>query len=533
MKKSTLLFCFAFVFGGVLFAQQAVATLDIGNFEAPIRADGQLFQDQTYQLGGLEWPKTAVAVDKRYISYTGQIWMAGHDQQGTLRVAANEYGQGGEGYFPGRAGFANASWNNVWKISKAEIDQFRADFANGTVNFTNYPVIQSWPAFGTTTLGVVKAYAPYVNVDNNPADYNPSAGDYPDVPGDQAIFFGFTDNPASQAPRFANNLGFDVLAMAYSYTCSDLEDVLFLRYDIINGTTNSYTDFTVGMWQDNDIGNPNDDYMGSDTTSLRSMIYTYNSDANDETALGYGLNPPAVGTMLISEPSYSGIYYKNDFSVTGNPTVDSTYYHYLNASWKDGTHLNYGGDGHALGAASCNFAFTGDAGFCVGVQSGWYGLTGGGQPLDSRILLSTQPQSLAAGETKQFTYAILMARDFVNDNLGSVCKLKTLQDSLTAWEASGYRNCPSVVTSTTAPAAALDAELFPNPTQATSTLRFENTGGHTAMLELIDVQGRRVAAPQHTSGHQFELDLTGLAQGLYLAKLSVGNSQTVMRLQKQ
>ena len=214
MKKSILHLLIAFVFGSTVYAQQATETLDIGNFAAPIRSDGQLFQNSTYSLGGLEWPKTAVPADKRYTTYSGQIWMAGHDQQGTLRVAANEYGQTGECYFPGRSGFSSPSWNNLWKISKSEIDQFRADFANGTVNFTNYPIIQSWPAYGTTTLGVVKPYAPYVNVDNNPADYNPSAGDYPDVPGDQAIFFGFTDAPTGQAPRFVNNLGVDVLGMA-------------------------------------------------------------------------------------------------------------------------------------------------------------------------------------------------------------------------------------------------------------------------------------------------------------------------------
>ena len=159
MKKSILLLFIAFVFGSTVYAQQVTATLDIGNFAAPIRSDGQLFQNSNFTLGGLEWPKTAVPGDKRYISYTGQIWMSGHDQQGTLRVAANEYGQTGECYFPGRAGFPNASWNNVWKISRAEIDQFRADFASGNVNFANYPVIQSWPAYGTTTLGAVKPCA--------------------------------------------------------------------------------------------------------------------------------------------------------------------------------------------------------------------------------------------------------------------------------------------------------------------------------------------------------------------------------------
>ena len=301
----------------------------------------------------------------------------------------------------------------------------------------------------------------------------------------------------------------------------------------MNGTTNAYTDFTVGLWQDNDIGNPFDDYIGTDTTGTHPMVYSYNGDANDETPQGYGLQPPAVGTMLISEPTYAGTYYKNDFTVTGNPESDTTFYNYLNARWIDGTHMSYGGDGYNTSAAPTNFAFTGNAGFCGGPPSGWYGLSAGGQPFDARLIISAQPQALAAGETMQVTYAIMMARGYYNDNLGSVCELQKLQDSLTTWQAEGYRNCPSVVTWTTTATNVLGVELFPNPTQVTSTLRFDNPSGLPAQVQLIDMQGRAVAAPQHTTGQQLELDMAGMAQGIYIVKLSVGDRQTVVRLQKQ
>jgi Secretion system C-terminal sorting domain len=512
-------------------AQNATAILNIGNFSAPIRSDGQLFQDGSYILPGLEWPKTSVVADKRYISYTGQLWMAATDPNGTLRVAANTYGQTGRGYFPGRSGFDPVAYDQAWKITKAEITQFQTDFANGTVNFANYPVIQTWPAFGTDLQGNVKPYAPFVDVDGNPATYNPAAGDYPDVPGDEAVFFGFTDDPGTLVSEFPNNLSFDVLGFAYAYSCPQLEDVLFLQYDVINATARGYTDLKIGLWQDNDLGNYADDYVGSDTTSDRPMIYTFNGDANDETAQGYGLTPPAIGTTLLSEPASNGMYYENNFTIVGNPNTPAYFAGYLASTWGDGSHLTHGGSGYATSGVNANFPFTGDPGFCSATQSGWHAAGAGMTPQDARTILATAPSTLLAGETKRLTFAMLMARDYTNQNLSSVCKLMTMQDSLSSWMNSAQMPCAGVATGVKAPRD-IAATLAPNPTHATSMIRFENAGNEIASAQVIDLQGRQVAATVSGTGTQLLLQTEGLAQGLYLVKLHCGDKQTVLRLQK-
>ena len=57
MKK--LFLCSLFGLGALAHAQTPVLDqLDLGNFIAPIRADGQLFQNHNLNLLGLEWPKT-------------------------------------------------------------------------------------------------------------------------------------------------------------------------------------------------------------------------------------------------------------------------------------------------------------------------------------------------------------------------------------------------------------------------------------------------------------------------------------------
>ena len=533
MKKYQLLLIAAqLLFVGAT-AQNATAVLDIANFRAPIRSDGQLFQNGAYNLPGLEWPKTNVPADKRYLGYTGQIWMAGHDQQGILRVAANEYGQVARGYFPGRAGFDHQLYDQVWKITKAEIDLFRADFASGIpLNFSNYPAVQTWPAFGTNVNGQMKPYAPFVDVNGNPNDYDPTAGDYPDVPGDQAIFFGFTDDPDSLTPQFPDFLGLDVIGFANAFDCPQLQDVMFLQYDLFNPLTTNYADFNIGLWMDSDIGDYSDDYFASDTTGIYPMTFTYNGDADDQGTNGYGLNPPACGLSLLTETAGYGMTYNNDMSAMGNPSMAANYAGYLRSVWNDSTPLSYGGTGHLSGGVATNFAFTGDDGYCGGAGTGWTGISAGYMPFDSRMILAS-PLGVLNASPKRFTFAIMMARGLYNDNKGSVCELKALRDSVATWSMSGQMSCANFATGNVAPSPSLHALLTPNPATTASVLRFNNPTMKLASVQLLDLQGRQIAAIQTGFESEFSLPTDHLAAGLYLVQLRCGNDQTSLRLLKE
>src|SRR5690606_22866099 len=110
------------------------------------------------------------------------------------------------------------------------------------------------------------------------------------------------------------------------------------------------------QWVDADLGNPFDDFVGCDVP--RNLGYCYNGDDFDEGILGYGLNPPSVGTTFFEGPRdsagnelglYAFVYYNNDFNpVNGNPgpgAVPIHYYNYLQALWKNGQTMTYGGNG--------------------------------------------------------------------------------------------------------------------------------------------------------------------------------------------
>ncbi len=171
--KKFILFCLLGLALQMQGQNAAYDLLDLGNFIAPIRSDGQLFQNTPLSLKGLEWPKTTVVNDKRTMSFAAHLWYGGLWPNGNVVVAAETYGQNGQTFHPGLYNFDGSLWDKVWKINRSEVDLFRSDFANGTLNFANYQVIQDWPAFGTDLNGNTRACAPFVDMDNDPQHYTP------------------------------------------------------------------------------------------------------------------------------------------------------------------------------------------------------------------------------------------------------------------------------------------------------------------------------------------------------------------------
>jgi hypothetical protein len=527
MKK----FIFLLLLGISICAQAqnaAYEVLDLGNFIAPIRSDGQLFQNTPLNLRGLEWPKTTIVNDKRTMSFAAHLWYGGINPSGNVVVAAETYGQSGQTFHPGLYNFDGTLWNRVWKISRSELDQFRADFTNGTVNFSNYQVIQDWPAFGTDLQGNVRACAPFVDMDNDPLHYTPTAGDYPEFPGDQAIYFQFADFPATPT-AYLEQTGIEVRAFAYVYDCQELQDVLFLQYDLTNQSAFAYTDFQIGLWNDFDIGNYADDYLATDPS--RDLFIGYNGDAFDETSFGYGLNPPALGWTCLTGDASGGMYYNNDFTIKGNPETANHYYGYLSNLWKDGSGLvDNGLDGWQTTSpgAATQFPYPGNAGWCGGLSSGWTEMGAGNSPFDRRSLLSVSENTFAPGETKSVSFAMLMARGNYNDNLGSVCELIEMTDSLRLWWETDRLPCTSGLTAVASPVdASSGVTIFPNPAHDRLTVSFENPRQLTAKMHVIDITGREMMAPQTATENQFRLDVSEFSAGVYFIQLECGEQSFV------
>lgn len=434
--------------------------LDVNNIRALIHNGGDMWWDLTNNPR-YEVPKLPVsqAASAKHSSFAGSLWIGGVDESGQLRVAAQTYRQSGNDFWPGPLTDGGAtvddvtceSWDKHFEIEKAEIDAFRAAYSafidGGTaVNMDNFPAVKAWPAFGEDADGNRLALAPFVDVDGDPFNYTPEAGDYPDIapcPGggtpDKAIWWVINDKGDVHTETGGEAIGLEIQMLAFGFsTANAINDMTFYKYKVINKAAISLNDTYMGQWVDADIGNFSDDYVGCDVD--RGLGFAYNGAAVDGTAAGYGANPPAfgvdffqgpIGDQGLRLPMQKFVYYENDFSLRGNPEVATHYYGYLRGFWKDGSRMVDNGTNGYPGSGpgpETDFMYPGDPGWCGGVSTGWSEVSAGNQPFDRRFLQSAGPFTLQPGAVNDIVVGAVWARGFTNQNLGSVCELLTADD---------------------------------------------------------------------------------------------------------
>ena len=205
--------------------------------------------------------------------------------------------------------------------------------------------------------------------------------------------------------------------------------LVFKKYKIINKSENTIEEMYFSYFTDDDMGFAGDDFVGCDTNL--SLGYTYNGDNDDED--GYGINPPAVGHMLleISNSGHLNITSKNLSSFLDTdkhfrtPTV-------ANLGTYEGGTLEY----YNLMQGLDNFGEpiidpnTGDTTkFMVAgdplEKNGWYagdGWPDGPSAKDKMYTMTAGPFNMDPGDTIEVVYAIFMARG--SSNIQSVAELK-------------------------------------------------------------------------------------------------------------
>jgi hypothetical protein len=484
MKTLLSLACIALLSGSVVFAKEnlgqktakgrglrttancapasSTAELDVNNIRCLLQNGGDFWWDLVanprYEVPKLPKDQAASA---RYSSFAGSLWIGGVDESGQLRVAAMTYRQSGNDFWPGplTAGGATVDaatcldWNKHYKITKEEIAAFRGAYLTsitpgGTpLNMALYPAVNSWPAFGTDADGNNIAMAPFVDVDNNPFDYNPEGGDYPDIAPclgggspDQAIWWVVNDKGDVHTETGGEAIGLEIQMLAFAFATTDqVNDMTFYKYKVTNKSTLKINNTFMGQWVDSDLGNAYDDYVGCDTT--RGLGFTYNGLAIDGTSSGYGANPPAFGLDFFQGPYGDDgnrlkmayyVYYSNDFTLKGNPEVATHYYGYLRGYWKDGSQMvDNGQDGYPGTAAGpvVNYLYAGDPGWCGGSgNGGWSEISAQRPAYDRRFLQSAGPFTLQPGAVNDIVVGAVWARGYYNDQLGSVCELLTADD---------------------------------------------------------------------------------------------------------
>jgi len=142
---------------------------------------------------------------------------------------------------------------------------------------------------------------------NGNGEWDPDE-DMPDLLGDETVWTVYNDALDASLRRYSDQdpVGVEVRQTVWGFAQSgDLGNIIFIRYSINNaGTVADVLDSVYfGVWADPDLGDFNDDLVGSDT--LLNSGYVYN-DAEDN---DYGSDPPC---FLID-------FFQGPWEETGNP----------------------------------------------------------------------------------------------------------------------------------------------------------------------------------------------------------------------
>lgn len=506
-------------------------TLDINNIAATIFSNGTLFntpENYNSVFSSLEGSASLFQVPNQESSksssiFQGSIWLAGKDQSNNLHISAETYSEEKFFFGPIANDYENESYNEryhrVWKIRKSEIQNHINNYYNpGYVIPQN---ILDWPAEGNMTNGESQKIAPYCDVNGN-GIYDPQNGDYPAIRGDEALFFVFNDDRGSDLPNVEDKLKVEVRAMAYSYQDplnESLYNNIFISYEIINKSQNTYTNAYFGNFTDIDLGYGMDDLIGYDTTL--NLIYGYNGKPIDGPSFSaFSGVPPVQGIMLLSHTASKSLFFQDSSDPTiGQPTTPSDYYNYLQGKTKTGNPITYGENGINQSNPATNYMFTGYPETGIG----WNEKTLNNSSGDRKGVISYGSFTLIPNEKICFDIAYPFAKDnSATTPEGSLPLLRQRAESIKTFYDTQNIECGynDVSIKDIISDKNFNISLYPNPNTGTFSLQ-STEFIPKSKIEIYSILGKKLFEKEITTKNQtFNLNLSS---GIYLYTIKTNN----------
>jgi hypothetical protein len=564
--------------------------LDHNNIKARVQASGlQFYQGPIFGSafsddGVFEFPKNS---GKNTI-FNSTLWVGGLDENDTLKLAAELYRHEGMDYWTGPLSThltelsidtnTAVKWQHVWKLTKDEIVYHKLHYWQTDYQLIND--IATWPAHGDKELNQSEFLAPFVDIDGD-STYNPMAGDYPLIRGDQCIYFIINDlRPHTETGGVA--LGLEIHGMAYEFNSDEsiaMNNTVFYSYKIFNKSTITYHDTYIGLFTDFDIGYSDDDYVGCDV--VRGTYYGYNGDSIDGPGVGqegtYGGFSPAQGIVILGGPVMDAngqddpegmcdagingvgfsdgitdnerygmkkfIWFNKNLGVQGDPKTAIDYYNYLKSIWRDRTAMEYGGNGHVSSGAYgpfANFMFPGLSDPCFWGTGGeepfgpvnWTEVSAGNFVGDRRGLSVMGPFTFEAGAMERVDIAYVAA--FPEDNTTAVESLLGYVDEVRFH----YRQNPTYfgyqwlgVDENTPVNDKNKISIYPNPVSNTLTFTYSGQSEY-AVYKLTDIMGTTVMTDQLAGNESHTLDVSSLKPGMYVLTITGTNGMVATKVLK-
>ena len=437
-------------------AAQGDAYMDVNNVRARIFNSGNLFWrggDPTVY----EVPKGGGA----NALFTTGIWLGGY-VGGELRIAAARFGHyqfwAGPLDENGAPPVDCSLYDRLYKVAQTDIQEY---LATGVTT----PDLRDWP----TGLGAPTLAAPGNGVDDDgdgetdePGEQvfvldqplsqrvdrtiDLAGGERLAILGDQSVWWVMNDRGNDHIGVVSNPIGLEIHATAFAFnTLGDIGNTTFYKYDVYYKGNEPFTEVFMGIFSDPDLGNYQDDWVGSDTTL--GMGFVWNSDNEDEGFDGYGTPPPAAGYDFLQGPIVPGLPtdtarvsgqklpdHKNlnmtSFVVYSGgyqePATALDHYLYMRGRWTKGC-IRAGGWGVEWDAECTRFMYPGDPGRndseCqFWSECNWDGAGSNHEGFDRTFIMGTGPFTIDPGGSQQVAFGIVWARG--KDNFDSVQKLK-------------------------------------------------------------------------------------------------------------
>jgi hypothetical protein len=552
--KKLIFILISLPFFHLLYSQNITHSFMQGNnINAVFSSDGIFNYDRITFLGGeagFIWPASA---QSRLTSvYISGFWIGAKvGAQRELRLAAAFFGSHfSPGNIPeiGQIPPSSVCNDPSWRGYLVNLNDptllnggIRTKIAGGRTYTFIYDSWANWP---------VQKGAPYVEINGIPG-YQPSwNGDRPGIGNnmnarpEEILFMVFMDytncsNNIHQSqlslPGGTLPLGAEIHKLVFNFSCTELKDMYFIKYKIINKSSFVWDSIYVSNINDYDIGYAFDDGVGCDT--LRNLAFAYNQSNND---LIYGINPPSIGTRILQSPLiYTGLNSDTaklpyDTLIGYKMTQMSGFIKLINSSNQcftdpDNAIFAYnfmrGKDGcgnniiNKVTGNPTTFMYSGNA--CNRI--GWYDSSSG----DIRSISNIGPFKMLSGDTQIVVLNYMITRDGGN-NFFNVCALQSLSDSALKYYYNDFKTCiPLKIEplSSDIPSHYSLYQNFPNPFNPVTKIKFDiaSTGLNNVKLIVYDMLGNEITTlideKLQAGKYEIQWDASVYPSGVYFCKL--------------
>jgi len=234
---------------------------------------------------------------------------------------------------------------------------------------------------------------------------------------------------------------------------------------------------------------------------------------------------------------FSNLYNSLQYYIS-DPYFAPEYYNMMKGIWKDGTQMQYGGNGHLSSGAygpACDFIFPGNSdslNWGVGCEppngpKNWTEITAGNTPDDRRGVSSSGPFTFKPGDMQDIDIAFVWARDYNSTGpTGSLEKLRDVADKINKAFAENKLPDGTPINGINEREANTELEfrIYPNPAKDMITIELNRNQNPSVSVKLFSIEGNLIQELKEKIGIKININVSNLPDGVYIVQCQSENN---------